>query len=76
MADVGREIGRGNRAAVRALLASHLGISRREISARLNLSPTAVTRHVTAIRAEWGATSLPNARNRRDRRPNIEEAAP
>ncbi|WP_394031286.1 winged helix-turn-helix transcriptional regulator [Xanthobacter autotrophicus] len=47
----GDNIGADNRAAVRALLVSHLGISRREIASRLGLSPMAVTRHVAAIRA-------------------------
>lgn len=58
------ELGEKNRAAVRALLASHLGISRTEIAGRLGLSPMAVTRHVTAIRAEWGGLSLPTRRGR------------
>lgn len=56
------ELGAENRAAVRALLASHLGISRQEVAQRLNLSPMAVTRHVTSIRAEWGGLSLPTRR--------------
>jgi biotin operon repressor len=58
------ELGETNRAAVRALLSSHLGISRAEIAKRLGLSAMAVTRHVTAIRAEWGAASLPTRRGR------------
>lgn len=58
------ELGQVNRAAVRTLLASHLGISRAEISKLLGLSPMAVTRHVTAIRSEWGAESLPTKRGR------------
>lgn len=53
------ELGRRNREAVRALLQSHLGISRVEISEMLDLSPMAVTRHVTAIRSEWGGFALP-----------------
>lgn len=57
-------LGNQNREAVRSLLASHLGISRTEIAAHLGLSPMAVTRHVTAIRAEWGALSLPTRRGR------------
>ncbi len=63
-----KQIARGaaNKEAVRALLASHLGISRVEIAARLGLSPMAVTRHVTSIRAEWGAKSLPTRREHND----------
>ncbi|WP_394118237.1 winged helix-turn-helix domain-containing protein [Xanthobacter lutulentifluminis] len=64
MPSPGYKIGADNRAAVRALLASHLGISRREISERLGLSPMAVTRHVAAIRAEWGAKPLPTRAGR------------
>lgn len=56
------EVGRKNRDAVRALLSSHLGISRREIGEMLDLSPMAATRHVAAIRAEWGAKTLPTKR--------------
>lgn len=59
-----RVIGERNRAAVRALLASHLGISRREIGARLGLSPMTVVRHVAALRAEWGGDTLPTKRGR------------
>lgn len=58
------KLGEDNRAAVRALLASHLGISRAEIGDLLGLSPMAVTRHVAAIRAEWGAKTLPTQRAR------------
>lgn len=61
----GHKIGADNRAAVRALLASHLGITRVEIAERLGLSPMAVTRHVAKIRAEWGALPLATGRNRR-----------
>jgi predicted ArsR family transcriptional regulator len=56
------EIGRQNRDAVRALMVSHLGISRVEIGHKLGLSAMAVTRHVTAIRNEWGGKSLPTKR--------------
>lgn len=56
------DAGRRNREAVRALLASHLGISRTEIADRLGLSRMAVTRHVAAIRAEWGGETLPTKR--------------
>lgn len=56
------EVGRQNRNAVRALLSSCLGISRREIGEMLGLSPMAVTRHVAAIREEWGAKTLPTRR--------------
>ena len=56
------EIGAANRKAVRALLRENLGISRKEIGQRLGLSAMAVTRHVTAIRAEWGGESLPTKR--------------
>ena len=45
-------LGVENRCAIKALMASHLGISRQEIAERLNLSAMAVTRHVAAIRAE------------------------
>lgn len=55
-------LGEANRKAVRALLSSYLGISRVEIAKILGLSTMAVTRHVTAIRAEWGAKSLPTKR--------------
>lgn len=65
----GYKIGADNRAAVRELLATHLGISRQEISERLSLSPMAVTRHVAAIRAEWGALPLATGRNRRPTQP-------
>ena len=65
MPSPGYKIGADNRAAVRALLASHLGISRREIAERLGLSPMAVTRHVATIRAEWGAAPLPTKRTTR-----------
>jgi predicted ArsR family transcriptional regulator len=65
MPSQGYKIGADNRAAVRNLLYTHLGITRREISERLNLSPMAVTRHVSAIRAEWGALPLATGRNRR-----------
>lgn len=58
------ELGATNRAAVRALMVTHLGISRVEIAERLDLSPMAVTRHVTAIRGEWGGKSLPNRRGK------------
>ncbi|EHK57724.1 hypothetical protein MAXJ12_08374 [Mesorhizobium alhagi CCNWXJ12-2] len=58
------ELGERNRAAVRALLASRLGISRTEIAERLELSAMAVTRHVAAIRAEWGAATLPTRRGK------------
>ena len=58
------ERGARNRAAVRALLVSHLGISRTEIAERLGLGLMTVTRHVTAIRAEWGGTSLPTRRGK------------
>jgi biotin operon repressor len=58
------ELGEANRAAVRALLSSHLGISRTEIAERLNLSLMAVSRHVASIRAEWGASTLPTRRGR------------
>lgn len=58
------ELGERNRAAVRALLSSHLGISRAEIAKLLDLSPMAVTRHVASIRAEWGATTLPTRRGK------------
>ena len=58
------ELGAKNRAAVRALLTSHLGISRTEMAHRLGLSPMAVTRHVTAIRGEWGAGPLPTGAGR------------
>lgn len=56
------ELGNKNRTAVRALLESHLGISRTEIAAKLGLSPMAVTRHVAAIRSEWGGDTLPTRR--------------
>lgn len=57
-------IGEANREAVRALLSSHLGITRVEIAEILKLSTMAVTRHVTAIRAEWGAKSIPTKRGK------------
>ena len=57
-------LGMSNRAVIKALLSSHLGISRKEIAERLGLSQMAVTRHVTAIRAEWGGKSLPTRRGR------------
>ncbi|WP_424464522.1 winged helix-turn-helix transcriptional regulator [Paradevosia shaoguanensis] len=44
-------------------MATHLGISRKEVSERLGLSPMAVTRHVAAIRAEWGGDTLPTRRS-------------
>ncbi|GAA2867052.1 biotin operon repressor [Aminobacter niigataensis] len=64
------ELGERNRAAVRALMVTHLGISRVEIAAKLSLSPMAVTRHVTAIRSEWGGEALPT--RRADRSPAVE----
>ena len=64
MASTGHEIGAANRTAVRELLQSHLGISRKEIAERLGLSTMAVTRHVAKIRAEWGGKPLPT-QNRR-----------
>jgi len=58
------ELGERNRAAVRALMVTHLGISRQEIAAKLGLSPMAVTRHVAAIRSEWGGDTLPTRRGK------------
>lgn len=58
------EKGETNREAVRCLLKAHLGISRTEIAEILGLSKMAVTRHVTAIRAEWGGKSLPTRRGK------------
>lgn len=63
MQSPGHKIGADNRAAVRILLASHLGITRREIGEKLGLSQMAVSRHVSAIRAEWGALPLATRRN-------------
>lgn len=57
------QLGQENRAAIKALMATHLGISRKEVSERLGLSPMAVTRHVAAIRAEWGGDTLPTRRS-------------
>ena len=58
------EVGKANRLSVRALLIGYPGISRVEIAEKLGLSKMAVTRHVTAIRAEWGAKSLPTKRGK------------
>lgn len=53
-----REQGKANREAVRAMLATYLGISQTEIAHRLQLSPMAVNRHVRAIRAVWGGDTV------------------
>lgn len=59
------ELGLKNRRAVLGLLLSHPGISRVEIAEMLRLSPMAVSRHVTAIRREWGGESLPTKRGKK-----------
>lgn len=53
------ELGRANREAVRNFLSTYLGCTRVEIAKALKLSPMAVTRHVSAIRGEWGAAPIP-----------------
>lgn len=58
------KIGEENRRNVRMLLAHYPGISRAEIAELLDLSPMAVTRHVAAIRSEWGGKTLPTRRGR------------
>ena len=59
-----RLIGAQNRSAVRGLLLSRPGCTRTEIAEWLNLSLMAVSRHVCAIRKEWGADPIPTRRAR------------
>lgn len=58
------DVGKANRQSVRAMLIGYPGISRVEIAEKLGLSKMAVTRHVTAIRSEWGGKSLPTKRGK------------
>ena len=50
---VGAAIGEGNRERVRQLLRHRPGIMNREIAQELDLSVTAVGRHVQSLRREW-----------------------
>lgn len=59
-----KDRGATNRALVRDLLRTRLGISRAEFGGDLGIGAMAVTRHVTAIRSEWGARSLPTRRGK------------
>lgn len=58
------ERGKENRALVRKLLQEYLGISRTEIMQKTGLGAMTVSRHVAAIRAEWGADTLPTRRGK------------
>lgn len=62
------EEGAENLKRVRHLFETHPGITRTEIASMLGLSPTAVSRHASALRAEWGAQPLPTARSRKSYR--------
>lgn len=57
--------GEKNREAVRTLLRERPAITRAEIAKALAMNVVVVGRHVIAIRAEWGARSLPTQRGRK-----------
>lgn len=58
-----KQQGDANREAVRAYFLSHLGCTVTECAQALGLGRAAVSRHVSALRAEWsGRATLKEAR--------------